>query len=88
MKKSIICKVCGNQSEYQIYSSEWGTEEEYENCPTCGYFYQFAYGGYQEGFRDYIVLSWSYDSDEKLKMAYNNAINCAIEHEKRIRNIQ
>lgn len=42
------CPVCGNKAKWKNYSSSWGTEEEYINCPICGYNYQSVYGNYCE----------------------------------------
>lgn len=44
MNKTFPCPICGNNLEYTSYSGEFGTEEIYVDCHTCGYYYQFIYG--------------------------------------------
>lgn len=43
-----FCPICNSKAKYEIYNSEWGTEEEYMDCKKCGHFFQFAYGNYVE----------------------------------------
>lgn len=47
-EKLINCPVCNRKAKWTIYSCEWGVEEEYVDCPVCGYRYGFAYGNYYE----------------------------------------
>lgn len=58
------CPVCGNKANWVIYSSSWGTEEEYITCPICGYRYQFAYGSYFEEVGNKWFV-WSYTMNPK-----------------------
>lgn len=44
MNKTFPCPICGNNLKYTSYSGEFGTEEIYEDCHICGYYYQFIYG--------------------------------------------
>lgn len=39
------CPICGQMADYTVYCGEWGfAEEEYIDCPTCGYHYEYVYG--------------------------------------------
>ena len=45
MENKITCPICHHKANHKIYSSEICLEEEYTNCPTCGFRREFAYGG-------------------------------------------
>ncbi|MDD6827908.1 MAG: hypothetical protein PUE12_17715 [Oscillospiraceae bacterium] len=42
------CPICKHNAKWEYWSGPYGIEEEYITCPTCGYYYKFAYGGYAE----------------------------------------
>jgi len=44
MKDQIMCPICHHQANHEIYSCEWGIEEEYTDCYVCGFREEFAYG--------------------------------------------
>lgn len=45
MENKIMCPICHHQANHEIYSCEICLEEEYTNCPVCGFRQEFAYGG-------------------------------------------
>lgn len=44
MENKIMCPICHHQANHEIYSCEICLEEEYTNCPVCGFRQEFAYG--------------------------------------------
>lgn len=44
MNKTFPCPICGNNAEWTYYNDIFGVVEEYVDCHTCGYYYQFTYG--------------------------------------------
>lgn len=67
MEIKAVCPICHHQANCQIYSTEWGVEEEYTNCPVCGFRQEFAYGGYFETVGNQWFI-WNYtlsDNNDK-----------------------
>ena len=42
------CPICNNQAKREYYTGPFGIEEEYIDCSTCNYEFEFAYGNYKE----------------------------------------
>lgn len=45
------CPHCGTEMKHDVdYLDGWLLCEEYYDCPNCGWYSQFSYGQYSEGF--------------------------------------
>lgn len=42
----VNCPICNSKVKSEYFIGLFGIEEEYIDCPICGYFYQFYYGDY------------------------------------------
>lgn len=62
LTRTTKCPICNNKAKWENYSSSWGTEEEYINCPICGYRSEFAYGNYLEEVGNKWFI-WSYSQN-------------------------
>lgn len=59
------CPICKGKAEYTCYNGAWGTEEEYIECNSCNYYYEFAYGNYREIVHN-KCFTWSYSDYDRL----------------------
>ena len=48
MDSIIRCPICKHNAKWKYWTGTYGIEEEYIDCPTCGYYYQFVYGASSE----------------------------------------
>ena len=48
MTRFIKCPICNNQAKREYYTGPFGIDEEYINCSTCNYEFEFVYGNYKE----------------------------------------
>lgn len=46
-----LCPKCGAQIEIHKYYGETCLEEEWADCLYCGWYWQYSYGNYDEGYR-------------------------------------
>lgn len=75
MLHTLSCPICNSKTKSEYSIGPYGVEEEYINCPICGYGYQFCYGNYllYIGNKTFI---WDYRRrlggplDKRIKRAY------------------
>lgn len=58
------CPVCDTELKTSYCASEWGVEEDCQECPNCNYMYEFSYGASRcrVGGK---VWEWYYSDDSK-----------------------
>ena len=70
MTETIKCKFCGSDAKRDYDTINCGICEEYINCKSCGYYYGFAYGNYEEKEPRKPLMYWRYNDFKKRKVPF------------------
>lgn len=62
MTATTKCPICNNQAKWVYWTESFGIVEEHIDCPRCGYYYEFAYGGYIKCVKGREFI-WNYHTD-------------------------